>query len=572
MFKLKGWVLDIIYTGMIILVSMPYILNLRVPYLNTDEYGYWGSAAFFAGYDWSNVTSTNGYFSYGYGLFLSFLFRVVNNPIVRFKLALAFNSIFIIGLYFVLNQIINFIYQELLNTVIKKTVCLIAALYCSVVSYMGITLPECLLTFFYAVNIWLLILYIKKPSIKKELLILLLSPYLYILHQRTIVIMILNIAVMVVKNVFFDKKSLNSKLFKLILICGGIIVLFIGCECLKRIVQSNVWLTEGNVISSTVNANDYSGMFVKIKYLFSIEGIKSFFFNFVGRFYNMVVGTCGLVIPILCYMIKRIFNKDANFSIRFLFFYLLNIFILSISISSLFMIGSATSTYLFYGRYTDYILPVIILFYPIILGKSNFKTIFSSIIFIVWMAFTLDMKISSEGFNASDNVSISQVASSNFYYKGNYNVYVVALLIIGIFTIYLLLAMSKMRYKYVLLFVLTLSFHLKWGYNSMTQFYKPEVMADINQVIDVAMVLDDKNITNVNVIANLDQVTGIVGKNDKYGKIIQFINEDTEINLITKEQLLIGEKKYYVGRKQILSGLEECNVLYVNDNYILIEL
>lgn len=571
MFKIKDWALNIICIGAIVLVSVPYIINLRVPYLHTDEYGYWGSAAFFAGYDWSNITSTNGYFSYGYGLFLSLLFRLVDNAFVRFKLALVFNSVFIIGLFLVLNQIIDIIYQGLLNNVIKKAVCLAASLYCSVVSYMGITLPECLLTFLYAVNVWLFILYVKKPTTKKELLILLISTYLYMLHQRTIVIMILNIAVIVVRNVFFDKKSLYNKIFKFLIICCGVIVLFVGCECLKNIVQSNVWLTKNNVISSTVNANDYSGIWIKVKYLFSVEGIKSFFFNFVGRFYNMVVGTFGLIIPVLCYMIKGMLNKKNLFDIRFLYFYLLSIFVLSTSISSLFMIGSATSTYLFYGRYTDYILPIIILFFPVILGRSNFKTIFSSTFLIICMAFVLDIKISSEGFNSSENTSISQVASSNLYYKGNYNVYMAAMLIIGIFTFCLLLAMSEIRYKYVFLFVITLLIHLKWGYNAIMQFYKPEVMEEINQIIDVAMSLENKNITSVNVIVNLDQITGIAGKNDKYGRIIQFVNEDIEVNLITKEEMIIGQKEYCISRKQIFNEIEENNVIYANDYYILFE-
>lgn len=571
MFKLKSWALNITCIGVIVLACLPYIINFRVPYLHTDEYGYWGSAAFFAGYDWSNITSTNGYFSYGYGLFLSLLFRLTENPIVRFKFAILFNSLFIIGLYFVLNQIINLIYQKSLNEIVKKVVCLVASLYCSVVSYLGITLPECLLTFLYAVNIWLLILYIKKSTTKIELFILLLSIYLYMIHQRTIVIMIFNIVIIVVKNILFNKKSLNNKILKLFIVCCSVIILFIGCEYLKKIVQSNIWLTDNNIISSTVNANDYSGIFVKIKYLFSIEGIKSFLFNFIGRIYNMTVGTFGLIIPILCYMAKGIFDKEKHFEIRFLYFYLLVIFILTISISSLFMIGSATSTYLFYGRYTDYILPVLILWIPVIFVKSNCKTIFSSSLLIICMTIILDIKMSSEGFNASDNISISQVASSNLYYNGNYNVYMAGLFIISIFSFYLLLAMSKLRYKYVFLFATTLLLYLKWGYNSMMQFYKPEVMEDINQVIDVAIVLDDKNITSVNVIVNLDLATGIVGKNDKYGKIIQFMNEDVEVNLITKDELLNGEKGYYISRKQILIEVEKNNVLYANDYYILFE-
>lgn len=55
--------------------------KMPAPYF-TDEVGYWGSAAYFAGIDWRTVTSKMAYFGYGYGIFLFPLFVLGDSKLI----------------------------------------------------------------------------------------------------------------------------------------------------------------------------------------------------------------------------------------------------------------------------------------------------------------------------------------------------------------------------------------------------------------------------------------------------------------------------------------------------------
>lgn len=561
----KEHIVDYFGVALIILSSIPFIITLKVPYLHTDEYGYWGSAAYFAGYDWANITSTNGYFSYGYGFLLALLFKITNNSILRFKLALVINLFCIIVMYFVLNKIMDNIYEEKINKILKKIICLVASMYCSVVCYLGITIPECLLTCLFAINVLLIITYLKDGALRYELFLIFLSTYLYILHQRTIIILMLNCVIMLGKNILSSKERKN-KLFHCLIICVGVICLFYGCECIKKIVQENVWLINRNASTSVEVANDYSGIAIKIKYFFSREGISSFLFNCLGRVYNMVVGTWGLVIPIIICLIKIIINKDKRTEIWILSVYIFIIFMLSISVSSLFMIGSTTSTYLLYGRYTDYILPVMILFIPFVFLERNYRQCFSSVLIIIGIALCLNIKFSSEGFDLASNVSVSQVATSVFYGKAGFNIFLGALITCGLLVINILISQFNIRWLYGIWLGFFMLCNIQRGYEAFEQFYNENVMEEIMQVVDVAERLDEYDISNINVIVKEDSNIGVIGKKDKYGKIVQFINCDIKIKLL-QQMSEVKEQQYYICRNN--KELQDVEIIYRNENFLL---
>ena len=587
MLRKRQIILDAVCIGVIVLISLPYIMNFQVPYLHTDEYGYWGSAAFFAGYNWANTTSTNGYFSYGYGFILSILFKVTQNPIVRFKLSLACNVVFTVGLFYVLNQIANYLYKDSISSTLKKIVCLAATLYCSVIAYIGMSLPECLLTFLYAINIWLVILYVKKQTAKKEILIIFVSIYMYMVHQRTIAVLFMNTG-LILYGILFEKTEKNiikKKVVHCFLICCFVAVLFWGCEEIKEVVQQNVWTIQNvgnyndgtvptgavnNAVSTTVANNDYSGLSRRISDLFSVEGFKSFFFNFTGRFFNMTVGTFGMIIPVCGYLLKGMIDKTKEINKKVLYFYLLCSAVLAVAVSSVFMIGNMTATYSLYGRYTDHIMPIYILFMPFVFRNNKFTVILRSLVVIICLAFILNIKFTSKGFDASNNTFISHVATSNFYFHDNFRAYKVTRIVSCVFLFNLLFAMTKFKYKYYALMIPFILVHMRWGYNAVRNFYKPAVMDDIDQVVDVAFTLKNANIDEVNVIVSVtDEGTEIIGKNDKYGKIVQFINEGMEVNLMLKEQLA-GEKGYYIVRKSENDSIEDTKRMYENGNYMVL--
>ena len=59
-------------------IYMLQVSELKMISIIGDEFGYWASGSFLAGFDWSDVASYNAYYSYGYGIWLYLILKIVN--------------------------------------------------------------------------------------------------------------------------------------------------------------------------------------------------------------------------------------------------------------------------------------------------------------------------------------------------------------------------------------------------------------------------------------------------------------------------------------------------------------
>lgn len=80
----------------IMVITLFFVGEKNVPYVLGDEFGYWTSAAYFFGYDWSGIASINGYFSFGYGLLLTPLF-LLKDSVLMYRTAIVMNALFLVG-------------------------------------------------------------------------------------------------------------------------------------------------------------------------------------------------------------------------------------------------------------------------------------------------------------------------------------------------------------------------------------------------------------------------------------------------------------------------------------------
>ena len=58
-----------------------------------DEFGYWASAARWAGYDWSDVAGLGSYYSFGYGVLLLPLLKLISDGILLYRAAVGMNMV-----------------------------------------------------------------------------------------------------------------------------------------------------------------------------------------------------------------------------------------------------------------------------------------------------------------------------------------------------------------------------------------------------------------------------------------------------------------------------------------------
>ena len=105
---------NIYYYFFMILITISSIWNIDkaiMPYCVSDEIGYWTAAAWINNFDWSPVMSHSQYYGWGYGILLSFIFKIPN-PILRFRMAIVINAILLNLLFIFLVKICDLLFDN----------------------------------------------------------------------------------------------------------------------------------------------------------------------------------------------------------------------------------------------------------------------------------------------------------------------------------------------------------------------------------------------------------------------------------------------------------------------------
>lgn len=345
-------ILLMIVIALILCIDMKKDMTVHIA---TDEFGYWVSAANFLGYDWSNCASLNNYYSFGYGLILAPLFLIFENPTTIYKVALGLNVVMIL-----LSFLISYsCFERVLVRISKKQVlliCFVASIYAGNIFYTKLTLTECFLWLLYNVTLWMVQRYCETKKIRFLIIGFTISGFMFMVHMRTLSIA----CAMFLCLVFIKDNNILKKMKVLFVIVVLLISFFLLEEYIKESLQSLQYLNNG------ASANDIQGQTGKMRYLFSIDGIKYFISNFSGRLFYLGYSTLLLFFFGVYSSIKKIFvgwEQEKKEQVFFYAFIVLTMFF-AICISSLFMINvirGRTDT-LFYGRYSEYVLvPFIVL-------------------------------------------------------------------------------------------------------------------------------------------------------------------------------------------------------------------
>jgi hypothetical protein len=337
-----------------------------------DEYGYWGTAAFLAGYDWSNSVSQIPYYSYGYSLILVPLFWIFDDPMHMYKAAIILNGVFL-SISFLISYMISQNIMLGINNYYRIAICAVVAMYPTYIAYSNIAWPEALLIMVCWILAWCFINLTNESKLYIFVLIGFLSVYSYIIHQRALGILVSSIIVLILMKAI---QTINWK--QLLGSIAPIVVILFAHSFLKDYIQDGLWLNNlGNL------ANDFSGQFEKISLIFTFDGMTKFFSVLTGQvFYigaaSFLLSFFGLyilfkqTIGTLILAIKTSSIKKINDNKYFYFYaFLLCAFTLSIIISVIFMISPTRIDQFIYGRYTEIVVgPVIILGFSAITNRE----------------------------------------------------------------------------------------------------------------------------------------------------------------------------------------------------------
>ena len=369
---------------LLILIYLRNIEELTNIIVTNDEFGYWGIAAQFAGKDWSSLLETTPYYAYGYSLLLVPLFWLNVSSEVMYQLAIIMNVCFIIGSYFLCVSCGKKLFPEI-NRGIILAVSFTVTVYTNTVVQAEIAWSETLLYFLYWLVFWTVINLYEKATFGKSVIFVFANVYLYMVHQRSIGVIVSSVIIVFLFAVF--RRIERNNIFLMLALCA---ICLIVHKLLKSYAVNNIFTGDG-----MVSMNDYSGQMGKLAYSFgSFSGFVDLLESICGKLYYLGAATlligfyaAWMSIKIIINLVKELLAKRTleNVSLNSC----IGIF-LFLSFGASFLIdviamnnAQGRLDALIYGRYMEYAIGPILLFgigYIIKCGWSYINIIISGLI------------------------------------------------------------------------------------------------------------------------------------------------------------------------------------------------
>lgn len=340
-----------------------YIRDNQLIKICGDEFGYWAAGSWFAGYDWSEVQGINRYYGYGYGIILSFILRLTSNQTTAYQIALVLNAIMICIMYFMAVNILNILDNEKkLSNIMKVSIAVTSVLFSSNLYFTQFTMSETILTFCYWIIFYIFVLLLDKFTLPRMFAFYLFALASISIHLRTVGVLAICIIAGVL--ILCKHKVANKRILS--------IVIFLTLSSITVFLLKKAY--QNSYISKVIaysDANELTGQLGKIQFLFTKDGIKTFFEGVCGKLFYAINSTFLLsAIPIyvifdsLKKCIKKCKKKEriAFRNIDLIITFLLTSTLLELLIDALYMIHYTNRfDLLTYGRYFEYTLTPLIL-------------------------------------------------------------------------------------------------------------------------------------------------------------------------------------------------------------------
>lgn len=346
-----------------------------------DEFGYWAHAISAAGYDWKDLISETPYYSWGYGIWLIPLIKILPTPELWYKGAILLNVIFLLVSYCLCYKSGRKLFPQI-NNKIMGAISLIVIIYPSNIIYAQIAWSETLCYVLFWIITYTVIRLDENFSLRYFILLNVLLIYSYAVHNRNIGIILSIICSLILLLIKNQKGILYYLASPVMLIIG-----YKGIDMIKMHQINVLWSNSqnssiNNVGLDTTTINHYTSRILNEVSLLSI--------SIWGKFFYLML-SFGLLLPIVViHSLKSLFTKLRCKSL----FSDLSISRFSILLSSAAMFGicslqtnqwSIRKDILVYGRYMENALGpllLLVLAEAILYNKELKMTLIFSIIFL----------------------------------------------------------------------------------------------------------------------------------------------------------------------------------------------
>lgn len=530
------------YTTVIFLVFLCYYLySLGEAYgfsICPDEFGYWTYAATMCNCDWSEVISLGLYYSYGYSLILFPIFVLCKNMLIAYRIAITINFLLIIVTYYTISYTLEKIVQssqkdDKNNGYIYAAV---AVFYPPVLFYARTTMVETLIMFVYVLTCYLLYKYLEKHKTSTLIFLIISLIYLYFLHLRTIGILISAIITIAISSISFYKRELKIVKQTAVALLIGVVLMAIGLF-IKSYLSSEVLST---LSKSAIKGNDYAGQMSKVNYMLTMNGIIDLLKSLSGKILYSMVSTFTLAFWGIYGFAKNIVSKNRKIEIRLISLYIVLSTLAELGIASIATISPGRIDNVTYGRYHEFVFPILIGYGMIQVVESlkSFIVVLGMLVATVPLVIISNNVVIQKGLTkycASMSVGMSYMSklftseSNNRIWLGYVFGCIVTLVIFALIALY---RKKKGRvYITCVLLMIEIALAVRAGYVSI----KP---ASIGAYRDSYTLERIKELKNDN---EKRRLVYIAGETDDYIENMQFMLRDEKITVYEKEKYISDE-------------------------------
>ena len=319
-------IISLVICEIMVLAPKLYIIQKTVPFTDiADEVAMLSVPAYFAGYNWKEITDNLSYYGFGYFIFFAPLFKAGLDTVVIYKIILIITS--------VLEEMIPLILYNILikhfNICSSVKLMLISTMvsFLTVNPLYNIINEHILIILVWAIVFFLIkLLFVCEKKIKSQYTILLLLAMVYglFIHTRFIALVIAVFLGIILYRIVFKEWLVNKALFALFPVGYFVANVFI------KNIQNLVW-GKTELVNASINVNFAVGNNIKD---FVLGNILLFIGN-IGTMQIFFLGCCFLMLFSLIYYIYFSFHDKTHSKLFKIYFLISVIFIFCTGITLL---------------------------------------------------------------------------------------------------------------------------------------------------------------------------------------------------------------------------------------------
>lgn len=351
------WLIAVILCFILVYLYGRNVFKFSTVWELGDEAGYLWNAAFFSHTDWDSFASVYSYYGYGYSLLLTPLFFIVDSGVELLWGTYIINIVLVVGTYWLLIKLLNEV-NDGTNKIIFPFIALTACLIPYVASNVYKVFCEIFFMFAYTLLVLLVHLLLKNGK-KYSLPFILCAIFMFFIHTRAVVVLGISILCLI----FIWKQNWKQNL-KTILVCViSSVITFALLYYVKGVLisykDSVRRMTEEIFQEANLLSVDY--FIERISWFNPLN----YFFCFLAKVFYVINATAFTIVPALVIMVKSLINKiKSKQKLSAKTWTLIYVYTtLALYLIACTMLGTGSDAkYIFYGRYYEFIMPVVIIF------------------------------------------------------------------------------------------------------------------------------------------------------------------------------------------------------------------